>query len=252
MRGLKKNLTLLLAVFVMTVCMALAGAAPALADDADRSSGIDPTIEEQLLENVKSLTDSIINLRDEEIENYIENGNDFSKNAIEAWKGVKKELGAKKEDQSAVGTPSVVLNDKEYTVTMPVDFENEDADFVYTLDQNISPKTLTVNVNYSMATTMTRAALNTLMGVGIVFMVLVFLSFIISLFKYIPNGETKKEEKRAVETVPAPAPAAEAEEELVDDLELVAVITAAIAASEGKAAPEGFVVRSIRKARRAR
>ena len=251
MRGFKKNLTLLLTVFVMTVCMAFSGAANVFAEEA-----IDPTTEAQILENVKSLTDSIIRLRDEEIENYIENGNDFSKNAIEAWNGVKKELGEKKEDQSAVKAPSVVLKDKTYTVTMPVDFENEDADFVYTLDQNISPKSLTVNVNYSMATTMVRAALNTVMGVGIVFLVLIFLSFIISLFKYIPNGETKgtakgtaaSEEKRAVETAPAAAP----EEELVDDLELVAVITAAIAASQGKASPEGFVVRSIRKARRTR
>ena len=247
MRGFKKNLTLLLTVFVMTVCMAFSGAAPVLAEEA-----IDPTTEAQILENTKSLTDSIIRLRDEEIENYIENGNDFSKNAIAAWNGVKKELGEKKEDQSAVGTPSVVFKDKEYTVTVPVDFENEDADFVYTLDQNISPKGLTVNVNYSMATTMIRAALNTLMGVGIVFLVLVFLSFIISLFKYIPNGETQKEERRVVETVPAAPAVEEPEEELTDDLELVAVITAAIAASQGKAVPEGFVVRSIRKARRTR
>ena len=37
------------------------------------------------------------------------------------------------------------------------------------------------------------------------------------------------------------------EENLTDDLELVAVIAAAIAASEGAASTDGFVVRSIRK-----
>ena len=37
-------------------------------------------------------------------------------------------------------------------------------------------------------------------------------------------------------------------EELSDDLELVAVISAAIAASEGAASTDGFVVRSIRRA----
>ena len=36
-------------------------------------------------------------------------------------------------------------------------------------------------------------------------------------------------------------------EELSDDLELVAVISAAIAASEGAASTDGFVVRSIRR-----
>ena len=38
------------------------------------------------------------------------------------------------------------------------------------------------------------------------------------------------------------------QEELSDDLELVAVIAAAIAASEGASSTDGFVVRSIRRA----
>ena len=38
------------------------------------------------------------------------------------------------------------------------------------------------------------------------------------------------------------------EEDLTDDYELVAVIAAAIAASEGAASTDGFVVRSIRRA----
>ena len=37
-------------------------------------------------------------------------------------------------------------------------------------------------------------------------------------------------------------------EDLTDDYELVAVIAAAIAASEGAASTDGFVVRSIRRA----
>ena len=47
---------------------------------------------------------------------------------------------------------------------------------------------------------------------------------------------------------PAPIPAAQ-EEDLTDDLELVAVITAAIAASEGKD-PRQYIVRSIKKVHR--
>ena len=42
------------------------------------------------------------------------------------------------------------------------------------------------------------------------------------------------------------------ETELADDLELVAVISAAIAAYEGETTTDGFVVRSIRKANRRR
>ena len=46
---------------------------------------------------------------------------------------------------------------------------------------------------------------------------------------------------------PVAAPAPVAEEDLTDDLELVAVITAAIAASENTSS-DGFLVRSIKKA----
>ena len=59
--------------------------------------------------------------------------------------------------------------------------------------------------------------------------------------------EKKKEEPKAAPAKAAPAPVVvEEEEDEIDDLELVAVITAAIAASEGVPA-DGFVVRSIRK-----
>ena len=102
--------------------------------------------------------------------------------------------------------------------------------------------------------TMTKAGMNTLMGMGIVFVVLIFISFIIWLLGFIPNimsGEKKSAPAPAPVAAPAPVPvpAEEPEEEdLTDDLELVAVITAAIMASMGEEAPEdGLVVRSIRK-----
>ena len=50
---------------------------------------------------------------------------------------------------------------------------------------------------------------------------------------------------------PVAAPVAEpAVENVTDDGELIAVIAAAIAASEGKTSTDGFVVRSIRKVNR--
>ena len=101
-----------------------------------------------------------------------------------------------------------------------------------------------------------KAAMNTLIGLGTVFVVLLFLSFIISQIHWVPDIlERRKKEKEAAQSAaeapvpapvravePAPAPAAEE----TDDLELVAVITAAIAASE-QAPADGFVVRSIRR-----
>ncbi|MDD5901476.1 MAG: OadG family protein [Lachnospiraceae bacterium] len=103
---------------------------------------------------------------------------------------------------------------------------------------------------------------NTIVGISVVFVALLFISFIISLFKYISVFENrrakKKEEKQKEEAIPVQAientvaQIAEAEE-LTDDLALIAVITAAIQAYEEAngnvaAVANGLVVRSIRRA----
>ena len=94
------------------------------------------------------------------------------------------------------------------------------------------------------------AVSNTIMGVSIVFFVLVSLSFLIYLFRFISVIEDKLTKKKTSEpvkeqeTVPV-----EEKTNLVDDLELIAVITAAIAASEG-GDPGQYIVRSIKKVHR--
>ena len=102
-----------------------------------------------------------------------------------------------------------------------------------------------------MSVLLKQAGLNTLMGLVIVFAALAFLAFLISKLHYIPDfieGRMKKKAAPAPAAAPAAAPAPVVEEEeYVDDLELVAVITAAIAASENTSS-DGFVVRSIKKA----
>ena len=94
---------------------------------------------------------------------------------------------------------------------------------------------------------MGNAGLNTLLGMGTVFSVLILISLIISGFGLINGGTKKKKpaEVKAVETTTEVI-----EEELSDDTELVAVIAAAIAAYEGQTSTDGFVVRSIRRANR--
>ena len=85
---------------------------------------------------------------------------------------------------------------------------------------------------------------------GTVFAVLIFIAFIISLFKYIPaiqaafSKKSKKEDANVSET-PALASVVESVD-VTDDLELVAVIAAAIAAYEGTTTDD-FVVRSIKR-----
>ena len=103
---------------------------------------------------------------------------------------------------------------------------------------------------------MERAALNTVIGMGTVFIVLIIIIGVISLFKFIPmlqdrfakknTGDVQeKGESTATEVI-----SVQEDADVSDDLELVAVIAAAIAASEGAASADGFVVRSIRKVNR--
>ena len=98
---------------------------------------------------------------------------------------------------------------------------------------------------------MGRAGLNTLLGMGTVFVVLILISFLISAFNLIPKMQAKFAKNNEPEIVPVPAAPApvveEVEEDLTDDMELVAVIAAAIAAYEGTTT-EGFQVRSIKRA----
>ena len=109
----------------------------------------------------------------------------------------------------------------------------------------------------SIEDAMAEATVNTIIGITVVFLALLFISFVISLFKYINKFEQKLADRKAGKTAPAPqpvaastpAPVAEAEPE-TDDLELIAVITAAIHAYEeaqGNTVTGDLVVRSIKK-----
>jgi sodium pump decarboxylase gamma subunit len=120
---------------------------------------------------------------------------------------------------------------------------------------------MVVNVVYSKGELMAQAGRNTLIGMGTVFVVLIFISFIISLFKYLPALFAKKpkvepEKKAEVKPAPAAPVAPVVSENLMDDAELVAVITAAVYAaceSEGGAGAvsrDKLIVRSIKRARR--
>ena len=128
-----------------------------------------------------------------------------------------------------------------------------DANIEIIFDDEMMLTSMSTNVIYSFGELMAKAAMNTLLGMGTVFVVLILISLIISCFTFIPKIQASftKKSQQPQQPVAAPAPAAVAagEEEETVDLELVAVIAAAIAASQGAASTDGFVVRSIRKRR---
>ena len=92
---------------------------------------------------------------------------------------------------------------------------------------------------------MQKAGLNTIMSMSIVFLVLIFISLLISCFKLIGLIGKGKADKSPVAVAAAPAAPVSEPEDLTDDLELVAVITAAIAAASETENADGLVVRSI-------
>lgn len=105
--------------------------------------------------------------------------------------------------------------------------------------------------NDSLGKKMGDAAINTLIGMGTVFIILIFISFIISLLKYVPALLQKKEKTTAQPEAELPQASPAAEEVAVDtaaEEEIAAAIAAAIAASE-ETSTDGYVVRSIRKRR---
>ncbi|MCR5477621.1 MAG: OadG family protein [Lachnospiraceae bacterium] len=115
-------------------------------------------------------------------------------------------------------------------------------------------KSAALNPQYTMGEKMKKAALNTLIGMGTVFVMLIIIAFIISLFTTIPKLLSKKkaptEAEKAIDSAVAQIEAKEVTEAVSDDSELIAVIAAAIAAYEGSTTTDGFVVRSIKKAKR--
>ena len=213
---------------------------------------VDDTVKSTLVTTAEGLTDAIVQLKDEEIENYMSSGDDFTTSAMQSWQTSKDELGAKKDSN---GETTVTFKDDQYTVTVPLKFEKAEANFVYVFDSQGTPTSMSVDVQYGMGKTLQRAGLNTLMGIGTVFVMLIMISLIISLFNFIPkiqaafSKKDKEEEAKNAGIDKAVTQIAAQEEPEADDTELVAVIAAAIAASEGAASTDGFVVRSIRKVR---
>ena len=109
------------------------------------------------------------------------------------------------------------------------------------------------------------ALINTVVGIVVVFVALIFISLVISLFQYVSVFEAwladRKAKKTQIQNASAVEEAehtmqqiAESEEaDLSSDLELVAVITAAIYAyeqSQGNMVTDGLYVRSIRKSKK--
>ena len=170
------------------------------------------------------------------------------------------ELGDIKTDEGFQGTYKV--SGDEIIVSVPVTGTKTDsngnvrtatAELIFTNDIFLTLKSCALNLDQTMGELMTKAAMDTLMGMMTVFAVLILISIIIWAMGGIPKLQAKlakKPESKKEESIDNTiAQIVEKEESTEDDTELVAVIAAAIAAYEGSQSTNGFVVRSIRKRR---
>lgn len=147
----------------------------------------------------------------------------------------------------------MVQKDKELIVTIPLKGSIHNGSFEVIFDKNLHATSFTTNVEYSLAESMQKAAMNTAIGMGTVFVMLIVIMIIIYGFAIIPKIQASAEAKKQAKTTTeesvdnAIQGIVEREDVATDDLELIAVIAAAIAASEGASSTDGFVVRSIRR-----
>ncbi len=175
-------------------------------------------------------------------------------NAYESWSKAKEDLG----DFLGVGellsntvTIDVLGNPADGALEVEILGSEHDA-VLEVLIEDSAITSMTTNVKYTFGESMKKAGLNTLLGMGTVFCVLILISLIISAFNLIPKFQEKFRKKPVSAVTEKAVDGAIAQiiekEELSDDTELVAVIAASIAAYEGTST-DGFVVRSIRRLR---
>ena len=204
------------------------------------------------LERFRGLSDAQLQEYISQIESYkkanqiTETQAKLNEDVITDWHEVEKQLGSFKE----YGEFEFDSAGKTYTATLNVKYANRDAKLIYVISKKDFEVTgANVEMVYTLGEKMSKAGMNTLTGILIVFFMLVFMCVIIYAFNiiaYIQEKYNKKREDTKIEITSLEATEEREETTDVDDRELIAVIAAAIAAYTGSSTDD-FVVRSIRR-----
>lgn len=272
---MKKKL-LIVALFSMLLCLSACNKEVVLPEDFDASSYSDKAF--SLTMDAVQQNELTLTIFANDAEDYVtseELGFD-----VEVFKSISSGTLTAMEES---GAPVTMTGEVEYTVSginkdivtiiVPVEFENHTVHYEYTYEPN--PKAeynpfvdkyiltqVVVATQLSMGELMKEAGMNTIMGMGIVFLVLIFISFVIGLFKYLPGSGVKQQKKKTSgDETPVAAPASvpvatqtASDENLMSDKELVAVITAAVMAASGSGSvitsSDKLIVRSIKRVSR--
>jgi sodium pump decarboxylase gamma subunit len=205
-------------------------------------------------DNMEQTVSALVSFSDEDIQSgaeyYDSNGMDAFAHLLTSWGETVSDLGS----YQGLGDLTVTKAQKTVTADQVLHFSDRDVvvSYVYEYNYETEAPELTdasADLVYSLGEKMGKAGMNTLMGMGTVFVVLILISLIIYCFRFISviqNKAAGKGKKNEAEAGAVVEQIGQREEQLTDDLELVAVISAAVAASTGASA-DSFVVRSIRR-----
>lgn len=258
---MKQNVKRIWLCLCMALCLfVLSGCTNAAQADAEEE--IDAMVVMTMESGASQYLDQFNAMTDEEIEQTIaasvKNKDTIMEGALKSWQSIKEDLGA----YVSSGPVTVTEGEDGYVARMNAQFEKRNMEFTLMVDQDLRYITgISFAPEYTVTENLTKAFMNMLMGMGTVFVVLIFISWLISCFKYINVFENNRKKNEAAKAAPAPAAApvpapaapapAPAVEEPADDSELIAVITAAIAAASANAGTpvpaDGLVVRSIKR-----
>lgn len=236
---MRKRIFSIALLFVMTLCL-LCGCGK----EKTYGGYTKDELEMETLSIVQTLSECTTEDLESGIVYYQANGYDMYANLFQGWKDITDEQGG------ITGYTNYTIDQtgKTYTAKMELQFEKRDAvlTIVYT-GYNMEMESITIEPIYTVSEKMSKAGLNTLMGIGIVFLILILISLIIKSFELINKVQAKAEAKKAAVTAePAVIPGPISVPEPTADEEIIAVIAAAIAAATGKTTDD-FVVRSIRR-----
>lgn len=246
MKQIKKQVLLVLCVVACLFSLTACG------KTTDAGSGIDPMTEESLKQQTVTLLEQMVSIPADQMTTIVEQNRKAGSEAVaaglETYVGLEDDLGAYV--SSGEGTVKEI-NDG-YEVTVDTVFEKRACAFSITITEDMTSITgMSFAPVYSLGENMEKAALNTLMGMGTVFIVLIFISLLISCFKYISVFENKKKAAAPAAPAPAPAPVAltTAAPAGTDDAEMerLAIMTAIIEHRRRTASSDSLVVRPIKR-----
>lgn len=262
---MKKTKKILLLICVLTFVFALTSCGN------DKKEAPFEYSDSSLVSCITTNIEMVAEWNDDTIEQAIEQYDEDDENEAVLRKGLEDFYNIKEEIGDYVGfyldddnkaKYSIKEKDDTVEVTVKAKFSKRDVKITYVFVEShkeIVIQNMLYEPQYSVGETMKEAALNTVIGIVTVVCVLLFLSILISLFIHVNKlekfigrikGTSKKNEK--AEMVSDDSASEEItisgnSENEADDTELVAVITAAVAASQGNTSADGFVVRSIKR-----